>query len=755
MMFDYRRYLSTVLIMVCLFSFPFNVALSAEEENKLDEYSQEEISAVITLLEDPEKRDELITTLKILGEASGKEEKSNELKTVAAQLIYDIGTYVDHTTEYFTDIADSIYDVPALLTWLRDEFDNEASRERLMTVLVNLALVIGVGYLSYYVLRLLLYKVRMSLCEKELTSPISKLVTVAAYLVVELLPIICFALFSYLSLGIVKPKVEIRLVALAWINGFLISHVMIVVFSMIFSEHSAQQRFLRISDETASYLMIWAKRITYTTVYGYFFLQALMLLGLPILTYDALLRVLGICVSSLTIIVIFQNREEVAGWMARKAKDDAVMSEIHPTEGDVPKTSQKGAAKGVLYKLSKVWHLLTSAYVVLLYLVWALQISGGFLYLFKATVFTFLTVLASRFCLKILHTLFSKGFQVGEEVKMRLPGLEKRVNQYTYTLYRVLRWVCYTLTIIIVLQLWGVNTFSWLTGGPGRIVGGRVLSIAGIIIVALIIWEVTTTFIENYLLPKSTDSLETVRPRTITLLTVARKALAIILTIVAALMILAELGINIAPLLAGAGVLGLAIGFGSQKLVQDVITGIFILLEDQMAVGDVVDIGGLAGVVEAVSIRTVTLRDVTGTVHTVPFSSISILSNKTKEFSFYVMDIGIAYREDVDHVMEVLREIGAELQSDPEYGPKIIEPLDILGLDRFDDSAVIIKARLKTIPTKQWWVGREFNKRMKRKFDELDIEIPFPHQTIYFGVNKQGEAPPAKVNIERPQATSG
>jgi small conductance mechanosensitive channel len=192
----------------------------------------------------------------------------------------------------------------------------------------------------------------------------------------------------------------------------------------------------------------------------------------------------------------------------------------------------------------------------------------------------------------------------------------------------------------------------------------------------------------------------------------------------------------------------LAVGFGSQKLVQDVITGAFILFEDAISVGDVVRVAGQSGVVEAISIRSIRLRDVSGNVHTIPFSTVDTVTNMTKEFSYYVLEVGVAYREDTDQVIEVLRAILDDMRQDPDLGEFITAPLDVLGVDKFADSAVIIKARIKTLPIKQWGVGREFNRRMKKRFDELGIEIPFPHSTVYFGVDKTGTAPPVRVAME-------
>lgn len=166
------------------------------------------------------------------------------------------------------------------------------------------------------------------------------------------------------------------------------------------------------------------------------------------------------------------------------------------------------------------------------------------------------------------------------------------------------------------------------------------------------------------------------------------------------------------------------------------------MLENAVSIGDVVTVARISGLVEDLSIRSIRLRDLSGNVHTIPFSSVDTVTNMTKEYSYYLIDIGVAYREDTDQVAAVCKRIVEEMRSDPEFGPEILEPLEVLGVDRFDDSAVIIKARIKTRPIKQWMVGREFNRRMKKRFDELGIEIPFPHHTVYFGAAKDRGAPP-------------
>jgi len=211
------------------------------------------------------------------------------------------------------------------------------------------------------------------------------------------------------------------------------------------------------------------------------------------------------------------------------------------------------------------------------------------------------------------------------------------------------------------------------------------------------------------------------------------------------MILLKKFNIDIGPILAGAGILGLAVGFGAQELVRDIISGFFILLENQVRAGDVAIINGTGGLVEKIELRTITLRDFSGVVHVLQNGKINTISNMTKEWSAMVFDIGVAYKENVDDVIKVMQEVGEKMLTDPEYKEKIKEPLEIFGLDKFDDSAIVIKARLKTVPGDQWTLGREYRKRLKKAFDEKGIEIPFPHTTVYWGE----EIKPLELDVKK------
>jgi small conductance mechanosensitive channel len=272
-----------------------------------------------------------------------------------------------------------------------------------------------------------------------------------------------------------------------------------------------------------------------------------------------------------------------------------------------------------------------------------------------------------------------------------------------------------------------------------------VLGIAVSLLLVSLIWEVANALLEQV----EFHNRHLSRSRLQTIMPVLRNFLLFTLSLLTIMVVLSEMGVNIMPLLAGAGVLGIAIGFGAQTLVKDFLNGAMVIFEDLLQIGDVVKLGDLFGEVEKISIRKLQMRDLNGTVHTIPFSEISIVSNLTKDYSYYLLDVGVAYRENVDDVISCMQEVADQLRQDDDYRSWITGDFEVLGVDRFADSAVMIKARIKTQAHQKWVVGREYNRRLKHAFDERNIEIPFPHQTLYFGEDKQGVAPAARVELQQ------
>jgi small conductance mechanosensitive channel len=243
-------------------------------------------------------------------------------------------------------------------------------------------------------------------------------------------------------------------------------------------------------------------------------------------------------------------------------------------------------------------------------------------------------------------------------------------------------------------------------------------------------------WLERFVPEKDPLQAAEAKKRAHTLGNILRHTLLIVIAFIAVLMILGELGIQLGPLLATAGIGALAVGFGAQSLVKDMINGFFIILENQYRIGDAIEVAGVSGLVESLSLRRTVLRDLEGRVHTIPNGEIKVVSNLSKEWSRSVLDIGISYREDVDQVIDLLSQIGKELGMEEPYKSAILEPLQILGVERFQESELVIRMMVKTVPLKQWEVGRELRRRIKNRFDEKGIQIPFPRQVLLWGEPK-------------------
>ena len=311
--------------------------------------------------------------------------------------------------------------------------------------------------------------------------------------------------------------------------------------------------------------------------------------------------------------------------------------------------------------------------------------------------------------------------------------------------------------LLLILELWGVSVWSVLSSQAGSQIVRRAFVGLLTISVVLMVIQGSNVLAEYILRPRLNAEGEAreLGRKLRTLTPLVQTILKVVVVFIAVLVLLEQVNIRTGPLLAGLGLFGLAIGLASQSLIKDIINGLFILFEDSLSVGDIVTVRGISGMVEKITLRVVVLRDLQGDVHVVPNSSIDLVTNKTKVFSRYLLDVGVAYREDVDTVMGVLREVDEGMRQDMQYGYNMLEPIEMLGLDRFGDSAVYVRARLKTRPGKQWEVGREFNRRMKKVFDERGIEIPFPHRTVYWGLPKEGSQPSIRLSVNDPGEGQG
>lgn len=400
--------------------------------------------------------------------------------------------------------------------------------------------------------------------------------------------------------------------------------------------------------------------------------------------------------------------------------------------------------------LARSWWILSIGYLLLTLGALLLRPQDVLPFIGHATVVSLLAVLISLLVLKGLHRWLGSAVSLHAGIKQMLPALEMRVNQVLPYIMKTLRVLVLIIAAAVIINAWHVaNVLGWFASPTGQLVLSRIVGALAILGVALAIWVVLDSMIEARL---QGEGDKTPSARLQTLLGLLRIVIAIVLATLAIMMALSQLGMNIGPLLAGTSVLGLAVGFGSQKLVQDVINGVFIQLENAINVGDIISVGGITGTAEMVSIRSVRIRDLSGTYHIVPYSAVNEVSNYSHQFANYVGVYGIAYREDIDEAIGKLKEAFDELMQDPDMKNLVLEPMTVHGVVALNSSSVDIRISIKTAPGNQWAVGRAYTRLVKIHFDRAGIEIPFPQQTVWFGVDKAGDTAelPIRISGEQP-----
>ncbi len=693
----------------------------------------DELEAVVETLEDEASRARLIAELRALIAAERRLERGEAAPAAGNVVMRLLSERLDLLGRTVSQLAFDSGDIRNAGVWFADQARVPERRELWLRILWQVGLAVAFGLVAGRLATRALKRPRLGLEQREAPGLWLRVPLLVARTVLDIAPITAFAAAAYAVLAIVQPDDRTRLVLLAAINAIVLARSGLAVARLVFTPLAPSLRLVALEDVTAAYVFVWVRRLINIPVYGYFIAQAGLVLGLPQAGYDVFVKLLGLLAAAMVLVLVLQNRAAVAGAIRGPAERRA---ELNP------------ALRALRDRLSDVWHVLAALYILMIFAVWALEIPDGFVYLLRGTAVTLAAAVVARLLVYLVRLGLTRAFSISAEIRARYPALEERANRYLATVRYALAFVIWLGALLVALQAWRIDVLSWFGADIARTLAAGALDIVLVLAAAALVWEFADAAISRFLEATDEDGQLIERgARTRTLLPLARKALLATVVTVSGLSILATLGVEVGPLLAGAGVVGLAVGFGAQTLVKDIITGAFILFEDILAVGDIATLGGHTGFVESISVRTIRLRDYAGTVHLIPFSSVETVTNLTKDFSYAVLNVGIAYRENVDEVFEVLREIVEEMREDPDLGPSILEPLDIAGVNELADSAVVIRARIKTKPIRQWAVRREFNRRMKARFDELGIEIPFPHQTLYFGVDKEGQAPPVRVEM--------
>ncbi|MFK8042967.1 mechanosensitive ion channel domain-containing protein [Congregibacter sp.] len=525
-----------------------------------------------------------------------------------------------------------------------------------------------------------------------------------------------------------------------YLNAFLLVEIGKVVVRAVLSPAASGLRLVSVSDHATKTINRSLSLILSVLGYG-------QLLVVPIVNQSASMAagsgvsaLLSVFVLLYLVYLVVRHRGDVASWLS-----GPVDIPSHPdlTTDESNPVSKTGLADGLMVGLAKLWHLIVLGYLGAMFVVLMTQPAEVTLAALVASGKVLAALIVASLASGWLSTAMMRGVTLPEDINQKLPLLEPRLNRFVPRAFGALRLAILSIVLLFAFDVIGIiDMRSWLESQVGLQVTTSIVSVVLILLVAFGLWLGLTSFVDYKLNPEY-GSVPT--SREITLLTLLRNAATIALIIITLMFCLSEIGLNIGPLLASAGVLGLAIGFGAQSMVKDIITGIFIQFENSINVGDVITVGGITGTVEKLSVRSVSLRDAHGVFHIMPFSSVDMVSNFMREFSYSVCDMGIAYRENVDDAKQAMHDAFDMLMEDAEIAGSIIAPLEWFGINSFGDNAVVLRTRIKTIPGKQWAVGRAYNGYLKTVFDARDIEIPYPQQTIWLGKAKDGTTEPFRV----------
>jgi len=647
--------------------------------------------------------------------------------TLGAQLLMGASQRLAALSDQIVNSIQVLTDLPNVVSWASGVARDPVTQVRVLDASWKLALLFGLGLLAEWLVWRLLSRWRDRLDthapeQENLWTWFRRIPYVLARLVLDLLPIGAFAVISYGMIRAVQPLPTTELVLLLANNAYIAIRAVMLTSRMLFSPNSAHLRLVPLHDETAAYITIWLRRIVVVLVVGWAVAEAGLLFGVPWAVYDGITRFSLLIVSLFLIIVVMQNRHLVAERLRAP--------ELKP--GDHPDRSRR-MFRALRDRLAEIWHVLAILYLLALWGVWALEVRDGFERLLRGSGLTLAILSLAKGADYGLRRALERGFRITPDLAKRYPGLEQRANRYLPVLKGTVSAIVVMVTLLILMEVWGIGAFEWFRRGAlGARVVRSLVSIGLTVLAAVTVWEVMNAAIQRRLVKLSRDTQAARSARIRTLLPMLRTALLIIIMIFVALNVLSEIGVNVAPLIAGAGVVGVAIGFGSQTLVKDVITGMFLLLEDAVAVGDTVTLGTpqMTGVVEQLSIRSIRLRAMDGSVHIVPFSAVTSVTNMTRDFAFAVVDVALPYGEDMDRVTTVLREISEEMRQEPRWASATRDEIDVMGVDKLLETGVVVRARMKTDPSQRWPVTRELNRRIQTRFEAEGIKINSPWRKL-------------------------
>ncbi|CAM4159369.1 mechanosensitive ion channel domain-containing protein [Bordetella tumulicola] len=705
-------------------------------------------AALADMLADPATRDKLIEQLRTQAAPAAS---ANAEQEAAAQP--SLPTRIAQGTQDF--VADMSTNAQTAVDELRGVLGGQGMdpgrRERLISTLLGLAIVAATSVVVFGVLRAIASyayaridrwaaqppppPIQGPLRAKAGIVVVRRAGAMFGALLIDLVIVLLAGLAGYgMAMTVAEPRGGITTAQSLFVNAFVAVGVTRALIRGVFSTRYPTLRLFTMADDVASYWNARLGNIAAVIGYGLLVVEPLA----QSLLSPALGKLMGLIIMVTAYVyavhIIWRNRFVLRDHLRQRAQRMSI-----------------GSFGTGLRLLARTWHLLAIGYFTVLLVVSQVDTDEALPFMVKATVQSAIAIGVGTSIILVLAGLLSRPIRLPEDLRRKLPMLEARVNAYVPATLRGFGILVRIVVVLFVLDAWRVFDLSnWIVSPAGTAAVRVVVNVAIVLVVAAIAWTVIASIIEHRLSMQEGTAVPTARERT--LLALFRNAALILILTMTVMVVLSQIGVDIAPLIAGAGVVGLAIGFGSQKLVQDIITGIFIQLENGMNQNDVVQVAGIFGTVEKITIRSVGIRTLDGGYHLIPFSSVDVVSNHMRDFSYHLGEYTISHRESVDDAVQHLRHAFDEMMQDELLAAEVLEDISIPGVTALNEKGATIRVLIKTTPGMQWAIQRGYNRLVKKHFNAAGIEIPYPHTVMYFGQDKNGYAPPANVfmQTERP-----
>lgn len=552
--------------------------------------------------------------------------------------------------------------------------------------------------------------------ESELKA-LRRLPFALAGFILDLLPLGVFFGIAALALELL-PGLDVRthLVTREFVYAYVITRVVMAVVRLLLSPADACLRIVQLEDVAAEQIHRWTRRLVILATFGIAVGNALGILSTGPEAQLVIVKTTSLMVHLALIFLVFRFRQPVASWVAGAPGRDGAMFALRRW-------------------LAGVWPLLAVVLIMGGWVVWALRIEDGFTKLLEFIGISAAVIVFGRLAAVLVLGALGRLAGISEDVSDESsPGSHSDLrNQIVGHYYPLLRWlvslVITIATLVALLEAWGIDALQWFAPGTiGSSLASAFITIIIAVAIALMVWQTANAFVERRITRwrEQGDLLRAARLNT--LLPMLRAGLFLVIALIVGLTALNQIGVNTTPLIAGASIIGVAVGFGSQKLVQDFITGIFLLMENAMQVGDSVTVAGVSGTVENLSIRTVRLRAGDGSLHIVPFSSVTTVNNTHRGIGNAAVRISVGYDTDIDQAIGELKAIGAALRNDPVFSPQILADMEIWGVDMVDGSMITLAGQMRCIDKGRWGVQREINRRVLERFRQLGIAIADPRE---------------------------